>query len=312
MSDTRRRLPRGERAARAASVFDDHDGVAHRADLRRAGVSREDVRAEVLAGRWTAAGRHTVIRGRDLPPGRARLWRAVWESGPMAVLDGVSALQAAGLAGFSAARIEVSLPRSSRVHRVEGVRARRRARLGRVLRAGLPRAATEAATIRGAQWARSDREAALVICLAVQQRLVHPERLLEAWNSVRGGARHRFIDAVLRDVCDGAHSLGELDLGRMCRRRGIPPPDRQVLRHGPGGRMWLDCLWEDVGLVVEVDGAHHLLALNPVDDALRANELVIGGERVLRLPVLALRLDEERCLDQLERAREALLGHAAA
>ncbi|QIM21292.1 hypothetical protein G7075_09360 [Phycicoccus sp. HDW14] len=184
--------------------------------------------------------------------------------------------------------------------------------LGPVVRAGLPRARVEVATIRGAQWARTDREAALVVCLAVQQRLVHPARLLAAWAEVRGGRRHRVLDAVIRDVCDGAHSLGELDLSRMCRRAGLPAPDRQVVRRAPGGRLYLDAVWDDVGLVVEVDGAHHLLALAPVDDALRANEVVIGGERVLRLPVLALRLDPARCLDQVARARAALLARAAA
>lgn len=34
----------------------------------------------------------------------------------------------------------------------------------------------------------------------------------------------------------------------------------------------------------------------------RGNELVIGGDRLLRFPSVALRLDSDRCMDQLGRA----------
>jgi len=55
-----------------------------------------------------------------------------------------------------------------------------------------------------------------------------------------------------------------------------------VVRTGPGGRVYLDVAWEDVGLVVEIDGGQHALALNPVDDALRQNEVTLGDDLVLR------------------------------
>ena len=51
---------------------------------------------------------------------------------------------------------------------------------------------------------------------------------------------------------------------------------------GPDGRVYLDVAWEDIGLVVEIDGGHHALALNPVDDALRQNEVTLGDDMVLR------------------------------
>jgi very-short-patch-repair endonuclease len=63
-----------------------------------------------------------------------------------------------------------------------------------------------------------------------------------------------------------------------------------VVRSLPGGRVYLDVAWEGIGLVVEIDGGHHAVALNPVDDALRQNEIVLGDARVLRVPVLGLRL----------------------
>ncbi|EAP96939.1 hypothetical protein JNB_20053 [Janibacter sp. HTCC2649] len=104
---------------------------------------------------------------------------------------------------------------------------------------------------------------------------------------------------MIADVCDGAHSLGELDFGAWCRRYGLPEPLRQTLRTGPSGRVYLDVEWE--GLVVEIDGGHHLLGLNPTDDALRSNEVALGSSRVLRIPLLGLRLEADRFMAQVAR-----------
>lgn len=150
-------------------------------------------------------------------------------------------------------------------------------------------------------WAVSDRQAALLICLAVQQRLVPRDRLLAASASLSRG-RSGFVRTIVEDVCDGAHSLGELDVAQLCADRGLPRPTRQSVRRLPGGRAYLDLAWEDHGLVVEVDGGHHARALTPVDDALRQNEVTIAGERVLRIPLVGLRIDPDAFLDQLERA----------
>lgn len=293
---------REERALRAAVVASAFGGVAHRRDLRAAGVTRQDVATEVAAGRWLVVGRHTVATTTGEPSREALWWRAVWESGAGAVLDGVSALQAQGMTGFETAVIDVSMPSANRDHDVAGVRLHRRRVVGPVAYGGVPRTLPAQATIRAAQWATSDRQAALLVCVPVQQRLVRPDDLLTAWAAVGRSPRRALLDAVVRDVCDGAHSLGELDVGRLCRWRGIPVPTRQRVVRLPTGRIYLDVAWEDIGLVVEIDGGHHLLALNPVDDALRQNEMTMGSEWVLRIPVLGLRLAPERFLDQLLRA----------
>ena len=65
-------------------------------------------------------------------------------------------------------------------------------------------------------------------------------------------------------------------------------------------RYYLDLYWEDYRLVVEVDGIHHAWATNVVGDALRQNSLVIDGDRVLRLPLLGLRLEPDAFFDQIE------------
>ena len=226
----------------------------------------------------------------------------MWESGSGACLDGVTALQAAGLTGFESPTIHVTVPRQSAPHRLIGVRLHRRRDLGRLAGAGMPRTPPEWATIHAAQWAATDRQAALVVCLAVQQRLVAPARLLDAWATVRRSPRRALLASVIVDVCAGAHSLGELDFAFWCRRYGLPEPTRQSVRTGPSGRVYLDVWWEAHRLVVEIDGAQHVSGLGPVEDALRANEVVLADDRVLRLPLLGLRLYPDAFMSQVARA----------
>ncbi len=307
----RRRLSRAQRTRAALAIAELHDGVAHRADLRTVGVTRADVRTEIGADRWMTAGKHTVVIGSGTLTTAARHWQAVWESGSGAVLDGAAALVASGLSGFTPTRIDVSLPRNNRRHTVPGVVRHLRSTMPPALAVGIPRVKPEWATIHAAQWAVSDRQAALLLCLPVQQRLVLPERVLQAWRASSHGPRHALLDVLVRDVCDGAHSLGELDFAGMCRERGLPEPSRQEVRRLPSGRVYLDTGWDDLALVVEIDGGHHALALNPVDDALRQNDVVLSGHRVLRIPVLGLRLKPRAFMDQVVRAHQQARAAAA-
>jgi hypothetical protein len=78
------------------------------------------------------------------------------------------------MTGFKAAAIDVTLPARNRHHALAGVRLHRVDCPPPVRGAGVPRIALELATIHAAQWAVSDRQAALLICLPVQQRLILP------------------------------------------------------------------------------------------------------------------------------------------
>ncbi|KGN39328.1 hypothetical protein [Knoellia subterranea] len=259
MPQPRLRLSRHEREVRARGIAADQGGVAHRKQLREVGITRADIRTEITAGRWHVLGKHTVGIGSAAPTGEALWWQAVWESGAGAALDGAVALCAAGLKGFTPWRIDVTIRHANRHHQLEGMRLHRVVALPPLAGGGLPRVCVENAAIRAACWTRTDREAALVLCLVVPQRLTSP----------------------------------------------------QVVRHGNGGRVYLDAGWEDIGLFVEIDGGHHQWALNPVDDALRQNDLVAAGEHVLRVPVLGLRLAQDRFMAQVVMAHERLTLQAA-
>ena len=112
-----------------AAVAADYDGVVSRSRLRELGVDRNAVAREVAAGHWFLRSRRTV----GVHPGElllpAQWWRAVWEVGPSAVLDGVSALQAAGVRGMNVEAVHVSVPRDFRRDRVDGAHQHRHERI---------------------------------------------------------------------------------------------------------------------------------------------------------------------------------------
>jgi very-short-patch-repair endonuclease len=72
-----------------------------------------------------------------------------------------------------------------------------------------------------------------------------------------------------------------------------------VVRRGPKGRIYLDARWDDIGLVVEIDGSRHRQGLAVMDDNLRVNSLTTGGETVLRIDLVGLRISPDAYLDQV-------------
>ena len=272
------------------------------------------VRREVAAERWATHG-HQTIAMTTAPLGvTARRWQAVWEVGrKVAALDGVTAMQHAGLSGFEDDVVHVSVKHTVEVEPLPGVRIHKVVRRveDELVGAGIPRTRPAVAAIRAAHWAASDRQAALVLVMPVQQRLCTGAQLVGAETLVRGRNRRRLIRLLVHDIADGAHSLGELDVVEGSRRRGLPPPTRQEVRRLPGGTAYLDLAWREARLAVEVDGAGHARGLQLVDDGLRQNAVVLGDDLVLRVSLVGWRLTPEAYLDQICAAYWGRVSRAA-
>lgn len=253
---------------------------------------------------WSRPGCHTVNICASDDSDRARWWLALWESGRHSVLDGPTALIAAGLTSWTESEIHVSVPNNATVRSLRGIRHHRLRDIGPVLASGLRRTRPEVAVIRSAQWARTDRQAATLVVMTVQQRLVAPAQLLERWSQVHYSARRAVLHHIIQDVCNGAHSLGELDFAKECRRRGLPEPDRQVVRMGGRGRVYLDVFWDQANLHVEIQGAHHYAGLQVVEDSLRFNDLGLRDKNLtsLQVPVLGLRTRPNAYFAQIAQA----------
>ena len=296
------KLPARERRAAARASAEEHDGILSRARLRELGIDRNMVRREIGAERWASHGNQTVAMHTGALSELARRWNAVWEIGAsVAALDGVTALHHAGMSGFDEQTVHLSVKHTVEVEGVEGVKVHKVIRRvdAELVGSGIPRTRPAIAAVRAAHWAVSDRQAALLLVMPVQQRLCSGAHLLDAVALIPGRNRRKFIHVVAHDVADGAHSLAELDFVKACRERGLPEPTRQEIRRLPNGAAYLDVWWEEAALAVEVDGTGHLRGLQMVDDDLRQNEVQLGNDLVLRVGILGWRLVPNRYLDQV-------------
>jgi very-short-patch-repair endonuclease len=282
-------------------------GVVSRRQLYAAGVTRWQVTGHVRAGRWQKVGDQSICVHSGLLDEAAQHWAAVFQGGPRAHLDGASALVASGLERYAVERIRVTVPRGARVRRSRDfdIRQSRRWAADDVMAVGVPRSRPAVAAVRAGLWAKTDRQATLLITMAVQQGLATAAEVGLELLRIRRDKRRGLLHVVVNDLIGGVRSLGELDVAGELRRRGLPEPERQVLRRGPKGRYYLDLYWPEWKLVVEIDGIHHSWAEHVVDDALRQNSLALDGDTVLRLPLLGYRLRPDEFFEQIERGLEA-------
>lgn len=294
-------------AQRAAAVVRQlaasEGNVLSRRQLVRSGVPRWYLRNELDRRRWQQHGRQVIVLHNGPLDVDTRRRVAALVAGPRAALDGVTALQAAGLTGLTDDLIEVSAPKGSKPGRMADVKVRetrwfRGADVIVLNGARLMRPAV--AAVHAALWARSDRQAKLFLIMVVQQRLASVDQLEEVLARKVRLVRRLVLQALLVDLRDGSQSLGELDVVSALRARGLPVPDQQVVRCRPNGKQYLDCVWTDLGLVLEIDGIGHLAALQALSDFQRDLQLVAEGSRVVRLSLFAWALDREAVLDALE------------
>lgn len=155
----------------ALALAKKQDGVISRRQLYGLGVTRWQVVADIRAGRWQRIGDQSVCIHTGPRSQRADHWAAVFQGGPRAQLDGASALIESGLSRFELDRVRVSVPRGAKVRRTSAfdIRQTRRWSAADRTASGVPRARPEVAAVHAGLWAVSDRQAALVVTMAVQQ-----------------------------------------------------------------------------------------------------------------------------------------------
>ncbi len=228
------------------------------------------------------------------------MWIAVLDADPPAALASHSTLEYGGFHGFAkeADRIHILVARGARYVRIPGVKVHESRRFSAddvILAPGIPRVSNARGTIDAGAWQRWPRFACAMMAAVVQQRMCTPDDLRVALDTC-GAIRHRrHMQLALLDIVDGAQSLGEIDIGRMCRRYGLQPPARQRLRKDPAGRTRdLDCEWDLPNgevVVLEVDGKHHMEVAHWDADMKRERKVVIGRRWVLRASTVEVRLD---------------------
>jgi hypothetical protein len=270
-------------------------------------MSKAALRHRCYSGRWRRVHHGVLVANNGPVSAGQRPWIAVLAAGDRALLAGATALAAQGLDGLRSEVVHVLLPATCQetdppagvvVHRTrrlpeDDVRWQRRPPCTKV-----PRSIVDAAS-----WARSDREATLIVVMAFQQRLVRLHQVEEALAGMPKAKRRRLVAATARDADGGSHSLAELDVVRLLRRAGLPIPSRQVIRRDSGGRRrYLDLYFDEWGLHVELDGRHHENPWQAWLDMDRQNALWVPGKRDVRFPTWLMRAEPETFLARVRTA----------
>lgn len=282
-------------------------GVLSRAQLLELGHDRWFVRTQLRAERWQEVS-SVVICTTTGPLSREQLmWSGVLHAGPEAVVGGLTALTHLGLRNWHRDDLTVLVPKSRGIEPIDGLHfvECRRDLVGWRAPGALPVWKVEPAALLFAGYERSTRTAFGLLSAVVQQGLTTPaslERWIGRMRPLRRAPRFR---QVVAEIAGGAQSMAELDIARLCRRFGLPMPDRQVKRRDSSGRVrYTDAEWHLADgrvVVLEVDGSFHMEVEHWSDDIERERALVATGAIVLRCTSLELRDSPERVARDLRR-----------
>jgi len=272
-------------------------------------VSAKALQHRLESGRWQTAHPGVYVAHTGPVTRGQRRWIAVLAAGGgrRAVLAGSSALELLGMRGYVNEGLHVLIAAHRRDHDPPpGVVVHRTRRLLAcdVHHLGVPPCTMPArSVVDAAQWAATDVRARAIVAAAFQQGLVaggEVHRVLARMPRVR---RRAMIASMADDARGGSQSVSEADLRALCRRAGLPEPDRQVVRtDARGRRRYLDAYFEEWKVQVEVDGAQHVEVSHWWADMRRQNDLWIAGVRILRFPAWVIRERPDEVVAQIRAA----------
>jgi hypothetical protein len=235
-------------------------GVVSRQQAHEAGFTAEAIKWRLRSGEWQRLYRGAYATFTGEPSREAKLWAAVVRAGPDAVLSHETAAEVHGLIDMPIGPIHVSVPAERRPGRekVRGVVIHRSRCLVPQWQPPwrLPRTTVEDT----------------VLDLVAKARARRPRIRWRAW-----------ITAALQDATDGVHSPLEHNyVHGVERAHGLPTARRQARRRHGSGTRYLDNLYEEYGLCVELDG----IAAHPAEgrwhDTHRDNANLAQGTETLR------------------------------
>jgi len=281
-------------------------GVFARWQVSAMGLDPGVVAASLRSGRFQRLYTGVYAAFTGSPCREAELWAAVLRAGPDAVLSHQTAAELDGFAPGPSRLIHVTVPLAKRVVRVPGIALHRSGRLEKARHPARtpPRTRVEETALDLAQLALTFDDAFSWISRPCAKRLTKPPLLLRAMMS-RSRVRWRAeLTLALANIAEGALSPLENRYVRNVEQpHGLPAAKRQVVITRGSGHQYLDNLYEEFGIGVELDGQ----AYHPAEERWRD----IGRDRALAAEgVVVLRYGWRDVTDQAcEAAME--LGSAA-
>jgi hypothetical protein len=274
-----------------------------------AGVAPHTMRNRVRDGRWQRLQRGVYATFSGEPVRETVLWAALLRAGPGAVLSHQTAAERHGLIDEPSSLITITVPASrhpGRWAKVPGVIIYRSDAILRTRHPAMfpPCTRVEDTVLDLIQLAATFDDAYAWICRAIGRRRTTADRIGRAMDARKKMRWRREIAVALDDADGGALSVLEYRyVHRVERPHGLPVARRQAkIRKGLSNR-YLDNLYEEFCVCVELDGT----AAHPADeqwrDKRRDNANTVSGILTLRFGLLDL--GERRC--ETARAVAALL-----
>ena len=232
-------------------------GIVSRGQALWHGLSDDIIETRLRSGRWRAVhwGIYATFSG-GLNR-RAVLWAAVLRAGPGAALSHRTAAELLGLTSERSAIIHVTVPLGRHPEPIRGAVVHRSGRIAAATHPVQlpPRTRVEETTIDLTQSAASFDEAYDWVCRAVGGRLTTAARLQAALD-VRPKARWRKgLTIAVAEAGLGVHSILEARYVHDVELpHGLPPATRQARTAENALSRYVDNLYEEPGLVVELDG----------------------------------------------------------
>ena len=239
-------------------------GVISRRQALAGGLTAAVIDNQLRAGRWQTlqTGVYATFTGSPARP--ARLWAVVLCAGTGAVLSHQTAAELAGMTE-PGGTIHVTVPVGRTPAPIRGAVVHRSIRVGQARHPARqpPRTRIEATTLDLAETAPHFDDAFGWLCRSVGRRLTTASRLraeLDGRPKVRWRAG---LIAALDDIGAGvASGLEQRYATGVERAHGLPAATRQVRLVLAGQVRYIDNLYEQAGLAVELDGQ----AAHPVED----------------------------------------------
>lgn len=271
--------------ARIAELAAGQEGVCTTAQARACGVPDDTIDRMVRAGRWVRIHRGVHLTHPGRPSFLARMWAAHLATGPRSVITGLAATRYWRLVDDDAVAMAVLLPEGSQrrargvaVHRVPDPSARAHP-------ARRPPVVTvEHAVLDMLSAARSDAQAIEWVLRSCRLRLTTPDRLLATAAQRPRLRRRRLLALMCAEILAGVTTgLEHVYLVRVERAHGLPTGRRQAVAGRPERRQYRDVLYEEWGIIVELDGRlGHEEESAVLRDQVRDNAAVLLGLLTLR------------------------------
>jgi hypothetical protein len=277
---------------------------------KQAGLDVETLKNRVRYGDWQRLQRNVYATFTGMATRDAQLWGALLRAGPQAVLSHYTAAERHGLLKEPSPAIHVTVPSGSNparrgkipgvvIHRSDSVLSRRHPAMSP------PCTRIEDTVLDVIKVASTFDEAYDWICRAIGRRRTTAARIRAALDSRERFPRRTEVELALGDASEGVLSwLERRYVYGVERPHNLPRAKRQVhVRQGGAGR-YLDNLYEDHLLCVELDGT----AAHPADEQWRdrrRDRSNLVGERIvtMRVGFLDLRDQPHQCCTAAEVAK---------